>query len=245
MPSLEGVSAAAAQLFSLLPVGYAFLAGMLATMNPCGFAMLPAYIGYYLGLEGGNPAPVTAPASALGRGWQGLKLGGTVTAGFVALFLVAGLLVQGVSRSLSVVFPWVGAVVGVGLVVLGLFWLRGGGFTFSGIKLPKYRGLPGFFLFGVAYALVSLSCTLPIFLAVVATSFATSGTGQGLYQMVSYGLGMGAVVTAVTLSAALFQGALTRKMRRVLPYVHRASAGLLLLAGLYIVYWSLFIGVLR
>lgn len=245
MPSLEGISAAAARLFVLLPVGYAFLAGMLAAMNPCGFAMLPAYIGYYLGLEGGDPAPAAAPVSGLGRGWQGLKLGGTVTAGFVALFLVAGLLVQGVSRSLSAVFPWVGAVVGLGLVVLGFLWLRGGGFTFSWLRLPKYRGLPGFFLFGVAYALVSLSCTLPIFLAVVATSFATSGTGQGLYQMVSYGLGMGAVVTAVTLSAALFQGALTRKMRRVLPHVHRASAGLLLLAGAYIVYWSLFIGVLR
>lgn len=109
---------------------------------------------------------------------------------------------------------------------MGLFWLKGGGFTFSGLRLPKYRGVPGFFLFGVAYVLVSLTCTLPIFLAVVATSFATSGTGQGLYQMVSYGLDMGAVVTTVTLSAALFQGALTRKMRVVLPYVHRASAGL-------------------
>ena len=111
--------------------------------------------------------------------------------------------------------------------------------------MPKYRGAPGLFLFGVAYALVSLSCTLPIFLAVVATSFATSGTGEGLYQMVNYGLGMGVVVTTVTLSAALFRGALTRKMGVVLPYVHRASAGLLLLAGAYIVYWSIFVGVVR
>ena len=105
MPSLEGLSAGAAQLLALLPVGYAFLAGMLATMNPCGLAMLPAYVGYYLGLEtGGTGAEGPARVSAVSRGLQGLELGGSVTAGFVVLFLVAGLLVQEVSRSLSAVF---------------------------------------------------------------------------------------------------------------------------------------------
>src|SRR3990170_297595 len=33
----------------LLPVGYAFGAGMVSTVNPCGFALLPAYLGLYLG----------------------------------------------------------------------------------------------------------------------------------------------------------------------------------------------------
>ena len=31
---------------------YAFTAGMVATVNPCGFAMLPAYLSYFLGIEG-------------------------------------------------------------------------------------------------------------------------------------------------------------------------------------------------
>ena len=32
----------------------AFSAGMIATVNPCGFAMLPAYLSYFLGLEAGS-----------------------------------------------------------------------------------------------------------------------------------------------------------------------------------------------
>jgi hypothetical protein len=35
------------------PFGYAFVAGMVASVNPCGFVLLPAYIAYYLG---GDPA---------------------------------------------------------------------------------------------------------------------------------------------------------------------------------------------
>ncbi|MGA7671260.1 MAG: hypothetical protein WBW04_12620, partial [Nitrolancea sp.] len=31
-----------------LPLGYAFGAGMVAAVNPCGFALLPAYLGLYL-----------------------------------------------------------------------------------------------------------------------------------------------------------------------------------------------------
>ncbi|MFQ5924210.1 MAG: hypothetical protein ACE5M4_15335, partial [Anaerolineales bacterium] len=32
-----------------LPMAWAFSAGMLATLNPCGWALLPAYAAYYLG----------------------------------------------------------------------------------------------------------------------------------------------------------------------------------------------------
>ena len=34
---------------TLIPLGYAFGAGMVSAVNPCGFAMLPAYLGLYLG----------------------------------------------------------------------------------------------------------------------------------------------------------------------------------------------------
>ena len=32
------------------PLGLAFAAGLVATINPCGFAMLPAYLSFFLGL---------------------------------------------------------------------------------------------------------------------------------------------------------------------------------------------------
>ena len=40
-----------ANLASLLPFGYAFGAGMVTTVSPCGIAMIPAYISFYLGAE--------------------------------------------------------------------------------------------------------------------------------------------------------------------------------------------------
>ena len=42
------------QLADLLPFGYAFGAGMVSAVNPCGFAMLPVYLTLYLGAENGS-----------------------------------------------------------------------------------------------------------------------------------------------------------------------------------------------
>ena len=37
------------ELAAVLPFGFAFGVGMVAAVNPCGFAMLPAYLSLYLG----------------------------------------------------------------------------------------------------------------------------------------------------------------------------------------------------
>ena len=46
------------------PLALAFAAGMLATVNPCGFAMLPAYLSYFVGLEE-DPAAAGADRTVL------------------------------------------------------------------------------------------------------------------------------------------------------------------------------------
>ncbi len=46
-----GTESAAANLVNLLPIGFAFAAGMVASINPCGFLLLPSYISYHLGAE--------------------------------------------------------------------------------------------------------------------------------------------------------------------------------------------------
>ena len=51
--SASATSSFLAQLASGLPFGYAFAAGMVAAVNPCGFALLPGYLGLYLGTERG------------------------------------------------------------------------------------------------------------------------------------------------------------------------------------------------
>jgi len=42
----NGAEASVATLAGLLPLGYAVAAGMVASVNPCGFFMLPSYISY-------------------------------------------------------------------------------------------------------------------------------------------------------------------------------------------------------
>ena len=49
----SNVEGAVASLASLLPVGYAFAAGMVASVNPCGVMMLPTYIIYHVGAAEG------------------------------------------------------------------------------------------------------------------------------------------------------------------------------------------------
>ena len=47
---MESVSARMSGVFlsfgTKAPLGYAFIAGMVASVNPCGFVLLPAYLGY-------------------------------------------------------------------------------------------------------------------------------------------------------------------------------------------------------
>jgi len=107
---------------------------------------------------------------------------------------------------------------------------------------PAQRGIGSFFLFGVTYALASLSCTLPIFLVVAAGALAAGGILSGLFQFLSYALGMGAVIVALTLAIVTFKGVLVGVLQRGMVYVERASGVLMVVAGLYLLYYWLFIG---
>ena len=228
----------------LAPLGFAFGAGLAAAFNPCGFAMLPAYMGLYMGT---GDEKETHPVMQIGRA---LLVGGAVTAGFVVLFGIAGVVIGIGARSVvGDVLPWLGLVIGVLLAVVGA-WVLGGGKLYTAfaqqaaarIGDPGQNNVPGYFLFGVSYGVASLSCTLPIFLAVVGTTFAVSSILTSLGQFVLYALGMGLVIVALTLGMALFRGAMVRAMRGALPYIQPVGAWLMVVAGAYITFYWLSLG---
>ena len=103
-------------------------------------------------------------------------------------------------------------------------------------------GVPSFFIFGIAYGVASLSCTMPIFLIVVGSSLAATGFLNGLFQFISYALGMGVVLMALTLGTAFFKGVVASYLRSFMPYIQKASGALVVLAGAFIVYYWLTIG---
>lgn len=229
-----------------LPFGYAFGAGMVAAMNPCGFALLPAYLGLYLG-SGNGPG---SRRRSLGHFWQALSVSSTMTAGFILVFGVAGLVLSVAASAAARYLPWMGLAVGILLVVVGGRMLGGATiYTNIGDRMAdrfgadaQRRSLRGYFAYGLAYATASLSCTLPIFLAVVAGALAAGGFLSATSQLLLYALGMGTVVALLTLSTAFFKAPAIARARKVVRYVQPASAVLLLVAGAYVVYYWLTLG---
>ncbi len=213
----------------------AFTAGLVATVNPCGFAMLPAYLGYFLGFDREEER---ATVSALGRA---LRTGAVVSSGFLLVFGIAGAIIVAGVRSLTTVLPWVALVVGAALIVLGIALLRGRYLT---IRLPSIRGRKdrtngSLFVFGVSYAIASLSCTLPIFLSLVATTFTQTTFIAGFAAFIAYGLGMSLVLIGITVALALGKDTLVKKLRGTAPYINKISGLVMILAGGFIVwYWA-------
>ena len=207
-----------------LPMGYAFGAGVLASVSVCGFPLLVAYVGYYL--EGGERRLLRA-----------LGLGLLATLGFAVLFSAAGIVLTLAGQSLSQAFPWLGVVAGLGLIGVGIWHLLGKllGFT-SPLQLPKGRGPLAFFLFGLVYGVVSLGCSLPIFLVLVGWAFSSQGALGGLREFVSYGLGMGSVIVVVSLASALAKDAIIRRLRSLMPWMRWITGLVLIVAGVYIIY---------
>jgi cytochrome c-type biogenesis protein len=215
------------------PFAYAFSLGLLAAVNPCGFAMLPAYLSYFLGIEGDDDAD----RSVL----RALAVGLTVTAGFVAVFAVIGYVIENVSTEVRDKLPHATIVIGIGLVVLAIAMLRG---YEPMLRLPKFqrgtggRELGSMFLFGVSYAIASLSCTIATFLGVTTATFDKENVVSGVAVFIVYALGMGSLVVFLTIATALARTSVARSLRRVLPFVHRVSALLLLASGLYVAYYG-------
>ena len=228
------------------PLGFAFAAGVAAAFNPCGFAMLPAYMGLYLGTseeDGHEPSLL----SGLGKA---TLIGGAVTAGFVVLFGAAGTIIGLGARSIVAdILPWLGLGIGIVLIIAGA-WLVAGGKLYTALAQraathmgdPGQTNVKGYFLFGLSYGTASLSCTLPIFLSVIGTSFAVSSIGTSFGQFVLYAVGMGTVMMALTLGMALFRGGMVGALRKALPYIQPVGTWMMVLAGSYIVFYWLTIG---
>lgn len=219
------------------PFALAFTAGMVATVNPCGFAMLPAYLGYFLGLEGSE---VDGPDATTGL-VRALLVGATVSAGFLTLFAAAGALVSWTSVGVGEISPWLTIVIGGVLVAVGL------GFAFGWeprVLLPKLekggrdRGLWSMFLFGLSYAVASLSCTIGPFTSVVASTFSRQSVVSGLATFAAYGAGMALLLMVLTVTLALARRGLVTGLRRALPYVQRVSGVLMVLMGAYLVWYG-------
>ena len=87
--------------------------GMLAALNPCGFALLPAHL--TLLVTGDQPSRAVAVARAL-------MMTAAMTAGCTAVFGVFGLVVAPVASSAERYLPWFSLAVGLALAGVCLLY---------------------------------------------------------------------------------------------------------------------------
>ena len=221
---------------------YAFTTGMLATVNPCGFAMLPAYLSYFLGVESADGSPGTT-VTTTSRVTRAVAVSMAVSLGFLLVFVVIGAVVRAGGDFLIDWAKYVTIPIGLALAGLGVAMVLGYHLPFTTPRLDKGgrdRTVVSMFVFGISYAIASIGCTLPLFIGAALTSFTTRGTVSGMLLVLTYGAGMALVLTALTVTLALARGGLLAGLRQVLPYVERVAGVFLVLAGLYLVYYWIY-----
>lgn len=221
-----------------VPLAFAFSAGTVAAFNPCGAAMFPAYVGYQLGSAEGEQNPVIAAL-------KGVLLGLAATAGFIVVFGLVGVILAAGGRAVGNVLPFAG--LGVGVVITGVgLWLlisrkKIGIMAASRLNMGGGKGIKQVFLFGIAYAVASLSCALPIFLAAVGVvagqSFSAGGFLETVLGSLSYGLGMGVIMIAAAVGIVFFKGLVQGFIRKVFPLIEPVGNLAMVGAGSYLIYY--------
>lgn len=215
-------------------LGLALGAGLVAALNPCGFAFLPGYLALVIA---GGSRQRSRPA-ALAR--AGLATA-VMAAGFVTVFGIFGLAISPLIASAQRYLPFATVLIGVVLIGLGGWLLSGRDLT---VMLPTPSGgspgagLGSMYGYGVGYALASLSCTIAPFLAAVSTTFQQGAWLTGVLAFVSYALGMAITVGVAALAVALAGASAAGALRAVLPYINRIVGALVLATGLYVTYYG-------
>jgi cytochrome c-type biogenesis protein len=211
----------------------AFAAGMVATFNPCGFSLLPAYIGAFVA---GDQVTDRADKRVL----RAVGVAASVSVGFIVVFTAIGVIIESIAGELRRQLPWVTIVIGVALLVAGaamaLGWkpmlaIRGPQFS-TKTNTPKV--MVGY---GITYAIASLSCTIGPFLAVTGTA-AERTFFEGIATYVAYALGMGTIILVLGIASALAHTAVASNMRRISRVAPRIGGALMMLAGAYAIWYG-------
>jgi len=211
----------------------AIVAGVLATFNPCGFALLPAYMGMIAAASEGR----SKSAALLG----GLRFASGMTVGFIVLFGAFGIFFAPFASAISQYLPSVTMVVGLVIVGLGV-WLflgrkvgTGGAIIRGWAPGDRWISQVGY---GLTFAIVSLSCTIGPFLAVTGASL-RSGDFIGIVTtFIAFALGMGAAVTVIAVSTALVGSQVSVWMRSKAAVISRVTGGLVVVAGFYVAWFG-------
>ncbi len=213
-------------------VSLAFAAGLVAALNPCGFAMLPGYLA--LVVVGGQHR---SRAAALARA---LMATAVMAVGFVLVFGLFALVIAPISLSVQKYLPYATVVIGLVLAGMGAVMLGGREIKFMTPKVSAApsEALGSMFGYGIAYAVASLSCTIGPFLAVTFSTFRSDSFWAGVLSYLAYAAGMTVLVGVLAVSAALASSGAVSRARSLMPIIGRVGGAVMVLMGLYVAYYG-------
>ena len=213
---------------------YSFILGVLAAVNPCGFVLLPTYLIFFLGTR------EEIDATATDRIRRALVVSSGVSVGFLGVFLVVGVISRLFTQWIGVNAKYASLLIGLILLIAGLRMIAG--WTpkfampqFAGSQNKSFRAMA---IYGVAYAVASIGCTIGFLTTAVFGSIALHGFISGVISILLYGLGMALLVTGLTVSLAFAKTGLVTLIKNRLHIIERLGAIFVSLTGFYLIsYW--------
>ena len=219
-------------------LSFAFAAGVAAFFNPCGYAVLFAYISRFFT----NREKKTGVKRNL---LHGLAIGIIATIGFLTVFAIAGLGIAFVSRSIAELIPWINFSLGWLLIAIGIYLLAGRTISLNthiGKVNPNQTSALSFYKYGIVYAAASLGCVLPVFISVVVSGIASASFTGGFGVFLAYSIGMGLVMTIVSIALATSKNVLVNKIKKFAPHINKINAIILIALGIYLVQRQILVG---
>lgn len=207
----------------IVSLAYPFVMGVFVMLSPCGYALIPGYITYYLGSE------ITVS--------RALKGGIVSTIGLITVYAAVGASITVIGGLIKPYITLLTVFSGVMMIILGVLMI-------ANVQLPlayqvissERKGLRGFFVYGIAYGLAAAGCTAPLFFSVVLLAFTRSGTFDGVITLILYAIGVGVPLIITSILVAMAKRPLLAKIQNLTPMLHKISGVVMILGGLYLIY---------
>ena len=204
-----------------------FLWGMVSVLfSPCHMASIPLVVGYV----GGQ--------NRILHGREAGKYAVAFTGGLFVTIAAIGIICSLLGRMLGDVGPYWSILVGAILIWVGLGMLGVARCSLGGSSLGRFgfKGISGAFMLGLAYGLLSGSCTFGFIAPILAIVTVQEKILTGVLLMVLFGLGHCLPIAVAGTSAAAARRVVeNRSMQQGSAWFRKIAGGCIGLLGLYFV----------
>ncbi len=204
-----------------------FIWGMVSVLfSPCHMASIPLIVGYV----GGQQKMVTPRQAGIYSVLFTLGL-------FITIALI-GIACAMLGRMMGDVGPWFQIIIGAILIWVAMGMLGVASCSISGSLLYRLnvRGLAGAFILGLAYGVLSGSCTFGFIAPILAIITVQAKVATGIFLITLFGIGHCLPIAIAGSSAALIRRILENSSWQNTGSVFRKAAGIIIIClGIYFI----------